>query len=236
MTLHTSARVTRFEKTEAGIETVFSVNGREQTVLSDKVLLAAGRKPVAPLCRGVAFETTDRGFLKVDDDLQTSVPGVYAIGDMNGRCMLAHAASHQAVAAVDAILGRRWPGRDDLVPGVIYMCPGIASVGLTEKLARQRYGDQVRIGLFPVSASGMAAAAGESRGFVKLISESRWGEILGIHIVSENACELIAEATDLITGEATVEYLTHIAHPHPSLSEMLTEAGYANLGTPIHTI
>lgn len=235
--LHTSASVLEFVQAQGGIETVCVLqSGEQHRFFSNKVLLSTGRRPVAVPCEGVSLKTTAKGFVEVDEHLETNVKGIYAIGDMNGRCMLAHAASHQGICAVKHILGKDVPAEADLVPSCIYVSPNAASVGMTEQQARERFGDELRIGVFPMSASGMATACGENHGFVKVIADAHWGELLGVHIVAQNACELIAEATALISCEATAEQLTGIAHPHPSISETLMEAGFVLNGTAIHTI
>ena len=236
MKIITGAKVQEFLPAEQGVICRYEAEGKPVDLPADKVLLSAGRKPVAPLLRGIRLETTERGFVKVDEKFRTSVPSVYAIGDMNGLAMLAHAASHQAVAAVSDILGEELPEVSAPVPSVIYLAESLASVGLTEEEAREKYGDELLVGTFPLSASGMALVHGENRGFVKVIADRKYREILGVHVAAENAAELIAEASALMASEATLDHLTRVLHPHPSMSEALGEAGFAALGTPIHTM
>lgn len=237
ITLHTSARVTGFVPAEEGVETaVVLEDGREIRLCSDKVLLSVGRRPVRVPCENVTLETTEKGFVKVNDHMEASIKGVYAIGDINGRCMLAHGASHQGITAVNSILNIKPSIGQSWIPSCIYLSPGAASVGLTEQQAREKFGEKIKVAIFPLRASGMAAACNESRGFIKIIADARWGELLGVHIMAADACELIAEAAALLSCEATVEHLIQIVHPHPSLSEALMEGGFMLNGTPIHTL
>lgn len=235
--LETGVTVEKFSRTDKGVLTKYRTSeGVNRELISDRVLLATGRRPIFPESRTAMLEKTERGFIKVDNRMRSSIANIYAIGDMNGRCMLAHAASHQAILAVSDILGETDLLPESVVPSCIYLSPNVASVGLSEQAAREKYADEVRTGLFPLSASGMAAVQGEQNGFVKIVSEVRWGEILGIHIVAPNACELIAEAAALISCEATAEHVMKIVHPHPSVSESLMEAAFVLKGTPLHTI
>lgn len=233
--LETGVTVKGFVQTADGLLTEYQTSsGVAQTVRSDRVLLAAGRRPSLPVKQSVQLEKTERGFIKVNECMQTSVSNIYAIGDLNGRCMLAHAASYQGILAVSDILGKAQNLTGAAIPSCIYLSPNVASVGLTEQAAREQHGDRIKVGIFPLSASGMAAVCGEQTGFVKVISDTKWGEIQGIHIVAPNACELIAEAAALISCEATVEHLMQIVHPHPSISESLMEAAFMLNGTPLH--
>jgi dihydrolipoamide dehydrogenase len=176
---------------------------------------------------------TDRGFVKVDANYQTSVPGIYAAGDIQGPPWLAHVATFRAVNAVNGIFGHSKPKQVDKFPGCTYCQPQVASTGLTEKACKEK-GVAYKIGKFPFTAVGKAVASGDSEGFVKVISEAKTGEILGVHIIGSEATELIAEYGLAMNLEATVEEIHHTIHAHPTLSEALGEAAAATTNEAIH--
>jgi len=176
---------------------------------------------------------TDRGFVKVDANYQTSVPGIYAAGDIQGPPWLAHVATFRAVNAVNGIFGHSKPKQVDKFPGCTYCQPQVASTGLTEKACKEK-GVAYKIGKFPFTAVGKAVASGDSDGFVKVISEAKTGEILGVHIIGSEATELIAEYGLAMNLEATVEEIHHTIHAHPTLSEALGEAAAATTNEAIH--
>jgi dihydrolipoamide dehydrogenase len=175
----------------------------------------------------------DRGFVKVDANYQTSTPGVYAAGDIQGPPWLAHVASFRAVQAVEGMFGVSQPKQVGNFPGCTYCQPQVASTGLTEKQAKEKKLDY-KIGKFPFTAVGKAVAAGDTEGFVKVIAEAKTGEILGVHIIGHEATELIAEYGLAMNLEATIEDIHHSIHAHPTLSEALGEAALATLGQAIH--
>ncbi len=176
---------------------------------------------------------TDRGFVKVDDNYQTSVPGIYAAGDIQGPPWLAHVATFRAVNAVNGIFGHSKPKQVDKFPGCTYCQPQVASTGLTEKQCKEK-GLAYKIGKFPFTAVGKAVASGDSEGFVKVISEAKTGEILGVHIIGNEATELIAEYGLAMNLEATIDEIHHTIHAHPTLSEALGEAAAATNNEAIH--
>lgn len=175
----------------------------------------------------------DRGFLKVGDDYQTNVKGIYAAGDLIGPPWLAHVATYEAVNAVNGMFGASKPHRVKSFPGCTYCQPQVASIGLTEKAAKEKKLD-FKIGKFPFTASGKAVASNDSEGFVKVIADAKTGEILGAHIVGSEATELIAEYGLAITLEATAEEIHETIHAHPTLSEAVGEASAAVSGQAIH--
>ncbi len=175
----------------------------------------------------------DRGFVKVDANYQTSTPGLYAAGDIQGPPWLAHVASFRAVQAVEGMFGHSKPKQVGIFPGCTYCQPQVASTGLTEKAAKEKKLDY-RVGKFPFTAVGKAVAAGDTEGFVKVIAEAKTGEILGVHIIGNEATELIAEYGLAMNLEATIEDIHHSIHAHPTLSEALGEAALATLGQAIH--
>jgi len=176
---------------------------------------------------------TDRGFVKVDASYQTSVPGIYAAGDIQGPPWLAHVATYRAVNAVNGIFGHSKPKQVDKFPGCTYCQPQVASTGLTEKACKEK-GLAYKIGKFPFTAVGKAVASGDSEGFVKVISDAKTGEILGVHIIGNEATELVAEYGLAMNLEATIEDVHHTIHAHPTLSEALGEAAAATTNEAIH--
>ncbi len=176
----------------------------------------------------------DRGFVKVDNNYQTSVPGIYAAGDIQGPPWLAHVASFRAIQAVEGMFGHAKPKQVGLFPGCTYCQPQVASTGLTEKQAKEKKLDY-KVGKFPFTAVGKAVAAGDTEGFVKVIADAKTGEIYGVHIIGNEATELIAEYGLAMNLEATVDEIHHTIHAHPTLSEALGEAALATLGKAIHT-
>ncbi|MBI2491100.1 MAG: dihydrolipoyl dehydrogenase [Candidatus Rokubacteria bacterium] len=204
-------------------------------VEAEQVLMAVGR---AAKVRGLGFEALglqlDRGFVKVSPRMETSLPGVYAIGDMAGPPLLAHKAMAEAVAAAEAIAGRD-PRPVDYanVPSCTYCRPQVASIGLTEAKAREN-GREITVGRFPFTASGKAVALAEPEGFVKIVADKATGEILGVHIVGHEATEIIHEFAVGRTLEATLEEIVHTIHAHPTMAEAALEAALGALGQAIH--
>jgi dihydrolipoamide dehydrogenase len=175
----------------------------------------------------------DRSYLKVGDDYQTSIKGVYAAGDIIGPPWLAHVATYEAVQAVNGMFGHGPAKRVKNFPGCTYCQPQVSSTGLTEKAAKEKKLDY-RVGKFPFTASGKAVASAESEGFVKVISDAKTGEILGAHIIGAEATELIAEYGLAVELEATIEDIHQTIHAHPTLSEAVMEAAAATTGEAIH--
>jgi dihydrolipoamide dehydrogenase len=231
---------TKLEKADIGKGsvklTVKGKDGKSETIETERVLCAIGR---APNVEDVGLEKagvklTDRGFIQVDRQMRTSVENVYAVGDVAGPPLLAHKGSHEGVAAVEAIHGDEHAGIDyDNIPACTYCHPEVASVGLTEEQAREK-GYEVEIGTFPWSANGRALTAGETDGFVKIVRDKKYSELLGAHIVGPHATELISEFVVGRHLETTVEEMDRAIHPHPTLSEAVGEAALAALGHPIH--
>ncbi|MGI6149877.1 MAG: dihydrolipoyl dehydrogenase [Firmicutes bacterium] len=222
------ADVQRFE----GSTVVVQVGGEQHRFTGDAVLVSLGRTPNLDAVASLDLEL-ERGGIKTDHQMQTSIPGVYAIGDVNGKQMLAHTASAEGIAAVENILGNPTHVDYHKIPACVYSFPEIAVVGLTEEEARAR-GHAVQTGVFPFAANGKALAEGERDGFVKIVADREYGEVLGVHIVGPDATDLIAEAANALQLEATLSDLAQTIHPHPTLSEALMEAAHVGLGMPIH--
>jgi dihydrolipoamide dehydrogenase len=198
----------------------FQVSGGSKRVRTERVLMAAGRRPVTDglglEALGVAME---RGYVKVDEYMETSVPGLYAIGDVTLTPALAHVASHEGITAVERIAGKRpHPVNYQAIPNCTYCHPQVASVGMTEAQARAS-GRQVRVGKFPFTANSKAGILGQGDGFVKAVADAATGEILGVHIIGVLATEQIAESVVARHFEATAEELANVVHAHPTLAE-----------------
>jgi dihydrolipoamide dehydrogenase len=213
-----------------------SREGKQKEVAGDIVLVAIGRVPnVESLgLDGLGVKRGRGDFIEVNDQCETSVPGIYAIGDVVGGPLLAHKAMAEGIAAVETMAGVKTKRPDpSKIPNCIYCSPQVASVGLTEEQAKET-GRQVKVGRFSFQASGKAVALGDTEGFVKVVADAEYGEILGLHIIGPEATEMIAEATMARTLEATLEDLHNSVHAHPTLSETVAEACLAALGRVIH--
>lgn len=203
-----------------------------EVIESDKALLSIGRVPDLEGVGEIEFET-ERGKIKVDSFMETSVKGIYAPGDVNGIKMLAHVAFRMGeVAAENAVKGNHREVKLASAPSVVYTIPEVAMVGLTEEQAREKY--DVRVGRFDFAANGRAMASGDNLGFVKVIADAKYGEILGVHIVGPTAAEMINQAAALMELEITVDEVVKVIYGHPTYSEALYEAFADVLGESIH--
>lgn len=229
-------RLDGMEKTGTGvIVTGKTAKGEPVKLEAEKLLVAVGRMPYT---EGLGLEGTkiklERGFVVVDEYLRTGEPNVYAIGDVIATPLLAHLASKEGILAVEQIAGQSvQPINLRLVPSCTYCDPEVASVGLTEQKARE-LGYDVRVGRFPFSASGKARILGEEEGFVKIVSESKYDEILGVHIIGPHATDIIAEACVAMQLESTAEELGRTIHAHPTISEAVMEAAEGVHNMTIH--
>lgn len=237
MDIHTGARFQKAEVKDDGVTVTFTnAKGEDQTLDVENVLSAVGRVPNSQDLglESAGVKVDDRGFIVVDEYLQTNVQGVYAVGDVAGHQLLAHKASHEGIVCVEHIAGEGHHTIDyGNVPNCTYCHPEVASVGLTEEQAKEE-GHDIEVGKFPWVGIGRAVAAGHSEGFIKVIRDKKYSEILGAHIVGPHATELIAEFVVGRHLESTVEEMERAMHPHPTLSEGVAEAALAALGRPIH--
>jgi dihydrolipoamide dehydrogenase len=226
ITTHVNASVGKVDKTKDGVSVAFEVGGKAQTVEAERVLIAVGRKP---LTDNIGLEKTkikvERGFIHTDGWMQTAEPGIYAAGDIvAGMPQLAHAGFIAAKVAVAHMAKKNAkPINRSRIPACTYCHPEIASVGMTEAAAKQA-GRQVKLGKFPFTANSRASIVGAHEGFIKIVSDAKYGEILGVHIIGPSATELIAEAVASMEMEATVEDLMYTIHAHPTLSEGMLDA------------
>ena len=231
----TGAKLASVERTESGLKLNLE-GGKKNVVEADMLLVAIGRRPVTENlgleALGIELE---RGYVKVDlATMQTAVPHIYAVGDVINTPWLAHVASAEGILAVEHMAGQKVrPINYDRVPSCTYCEPEVASVGLTEAKARER-GYDVQTGKFPLSALGKARILGKTAGFVKVVREKKYDELLGIHIIGVHATDLIAEACVALQMEGTDEELFRTMHAHPTLSEAVMEAAHAAHGQAIH--
>ncbi|MCA1960361.1 MAG: dihydrolipoyl dehydrogenase [Desulfomonile sp.] len=234
VTTEVGVAVHRIERAGDLLRVVYEKRAAEKTVEADVVLMATGRRP---FLEGLGVEelgiATDRGSIQVDERLSTNVDGIYAIGDVVGRRMLAHVASYHGEIVAEIIAGRDRKVDDSLVPGAVFTMPQIAWVGLTEDEAVQR-GYSFRTSTFSLSASGKAQASGESRGWVKLLAEADTKRLLGAHLMGPHVSELLGELTLAIRKGMTAADIVDTIHPHPTISEALREAAAGFLDGPFH--
>jgi dihydrolipoamide dehydrogenase len=235
--VNTGAKVEKVEKTETGVKVSYTdANGKPQVKEAEKVLIAVGR---AGRTENVGLEKTkvelERGLVKVNEAQETAEPGVFAIGDIVfGLPQLAHVGSMAGMIAVAKIAGKPFrPLRRDRIPGCTYTEPQIGSVGLTETQAKEK-GFEVKVGKFPFAGNSKATIVGSHDGFVKVVSDAKYGEILGVHIIGPQATEIIAEAVAVLELEGTVEEMMFTVHAHPTLAESLLDAYGAVQGMAIN--
>ena len=230
---------TRFEELKrdaSGVVVTVSKDGQSEELSCDQVLAAIGRRPLSGGLglEEVGVQLDEKGFVRTDDTLRSSVASVSAIGDLAGGPLLAHKASEEGIAAVEFLAGVRTRRLDHTrLPACIYAQPQVAWIGLTEAQARERYGG-AKVGKFPFTASGKAIAAGHTAGFVKIVAEPEYGQIVGAHLVGHGATELLPEIGLALTLEATTSEIAGTCHAHPTLSEALLEAALAAESRAIH--
>jgi len=235
MTIKTGTKVVSLDREASPmVLTVESKKGQE-TIETDILLMAVGRKPVT---EGLGLEALgvemDGPWIKINEWCESSAPGVYAIGDVAGQPMLAHKGSHEGIVAAERIAGvAHHPMRYDNIPSVGYCHPEVASIGLTEDEAKEA-GHEIKVGKYPLTSHGRALTAGHNEGFVKIIADARYGEILGVHMIGYNVSELIGEVGMARALESTVEEIAAHAHAHPSMAEAVMEAALATMDRAIH--
>ena len=232
------AKVVKADVGKDQVTLTLEAGGKTQTVTAEKVLMAAGRavNTEAMGFKEAGVQLTDRGWVQVNrETLETTAPGIYCIGDVAGPPMLAHKGSREGVNVAERIAGHvPHPIKYDNIPSVTYCHPEVASIGLTEDQCKERKLDY-QVGRFPFSANGRARASNETEGFVKIIRDKKYGEILGAHIVGGHASEMIHELAVARENEYTVEEVDLAVHAHPTLSEAIAEAALDSMGRVIHT-
>jgi dihydrolipoamide dehydrogenase len=233
----TASTVAKIDKRKSGLKvTITDKDGNnEQTVDADNVLIGVSRRPntIDLNLEKSGVQTDKRGYITVDDQLKTSVPNLYAIGDVVGRIQLAHVATHQGLVAAGVIAGHNEKMDYKAVPAATFTHPEVASVGLSEAKAREA-GHDVVIGKFPFAALGRAQTYGATDGLVKVVADKKYGEVLGVHIIGPSASDLIPEGVLALTLEATLEDVANTIHAHPTLGEGTMEASMVALGLPVN--
>ncbi|MCY4159683.1 MAG: dihydrolipoyl dehydrogenase [Bacteroidetes bacterium] len=231
----TGATVEHVEEKSNVLKVSLKTSRKNEVIEVDQVLSSVGiTGNIEDLGLEKAGIKTDRGFIETDEFSRTGAEGIYAIGDVAGPPWLAHKASHEGIICVEKIAGQKVHALDKQnIPGCTYCQPQIASVGYTEQAAREK-GLEIKIGKFPFSASGKASAAGHTDGFVKIIYDAKYGELIGCHVIGHDATELIAEAVTARTLETTYHEILDSVHPHPTLSEAIMEATRDALGQSIN--
>jgi dihydrolipoamide dehydrogenase len=224
------------KKADSVVVTVATAEGQKQ-IECDTVLVAVGMKPRG---KGIGLEeigvTVDqRGFVPANERCETNVPGIYSIGDVSGAPMLAHKATKEGEVCAEVIAGKAAAKDWVTVPGIIFTDPEIATVGLTEAVAKEK-GLSVKVGKFPFSVLGRALSIGETDGFVKVVTDTKTGRVVGIHICGPNASDLISEAALALEVAATAEDIALTIHPHPTLGEAMMEAAAHSIGHAIHIV
>jgi len=235
LAVHTGTKVEKVLKAGGKVKVTASKDGKPVELEADVLLVAIGRRP---LTEDLGLEALgvklDRGYIEVDGAMRTAAANVYAIGDVVKTQALAHVASHEGIVAVEDAAGQHpHPIDYDKIPSCTYCDPEVASIGLTEEEARKR-GHDVAVGQFPFSALGKAKILDDTRGFVRIVTDKKYDEVLGVHIIGPHATELIAEATAALNLEATAASLFQAVHAHPTLAEAMGEAALAVHGRAIH--
>ena len=229
-------KVEAVETTSSGVKVTVSAEGKTMPLEAEQALIAIGFRPNS---RGLGLEElgvkiNERGFIEINEKMQTSVPNMYAIGDVTGKLMLAHVGSAMGIIAAENIAGAETITLDyDMMPRATYCQPQIASFGLTEAQAKER-GHAIKIGRFPFQANGKALGLGDYAGWVKIVVDEKYGEILGAHMIGPEVTELLPELTLAHLMELTPHEIARNVHAHPTLSEVLMEAAHGAEGTPIH--
>ncbi|HQV93539.1 MAG TPA: dihydrolipoyl dehydrogenase [Anaerolineales bacterium] len=229
-------KVESVEATKSGVKVKVSVEGKETTLEADQALAAIGFRPNS---KGFGLEDinvkiSERGFIEVNEKMQTNVPGIWAIGDVTGKLMLAHVGSAMGIICAENIAGAETITLDyEMMPRATYCYPQVASFGLTEAQAKER-GYNIKVGRFPFQANGKALGLGDYMGFAKIVMDEKYGEILGAHMIGPEVTELLPELTLAHLMELTPHEIARNVHAHPTLSEVLMEAAHGAEGSPIH--
>ncbi len=235
ITVKVGTKVEKIEKTASGVKVSVSGPGGNETFEAEQALVAIGFRPnsenLGLEALGVALE---QGFIRIDDRMATNVPGLWAIGDVTGKTGWAHAASAQGIVCAENIAGHKTVTLDyTFLPSAIYCHPQVASFGLSEKRAKE-LGHEIRVAKFPFQANGKALGLGDYTGFVKIVADAKYGEILGAHLIGPEVTELLPELTLAHNLELTVEEIARNVHAHPSLSEVIMEAAHGLVGGYLH--
>ncbi|HET9588236.1 MAG TPA: dihydrolipoyl dehydrogenase [Anaerolineales bacterium] len=231
-----SNKVESVETTKSGVKVKVSSEGKDTTLEADQALVAIGFRPNS---KGLGLEEagvklSERGFVEINDKMQTNVPSIWAIGDVTGKLMLAHVGSAMGIVAAENIAGAETITLDyEMMPRATFSHPQVASFGLTEAQAKER-GYEIKVGRFPFQPNGKALGLGDYAGWVKIVTDAKYGEILGAHMIGPEVTELLPELTLAQMMELTPHEIARNVHAHPTLSEVIMEAAHAAEGSPIH--
>ena len=238
ITVLLNAKAKSQKRTGSSIEVTIDVQGKDQVLTCDKLLVTVGRRPNSDQAnlKGIGLAIDEKGFVKTNPQRQTSLPHIYAIGDLVGQPMLAHKASHEGVMVAEVLKGINRVFDAKVIPAVVFTDPEIASAGMTEDEAKSKGHKNLLVSKFPFGANGRAVSMMETDGFVKMIADAETHIVLGIHIVGPEASNLISEAALAIEMAARLEDIALTIHPHPTLGETMMEAAEATLGHAIHII
>jgi len=229
-------KVESVEATKTGAKVKVSAEGKETTLEADQALVAIGFRPNSKGfgLEEVGVKISERGFVEISEKMQTSVPSIWAIGDVTGKLMLAHVGSAMGIVCAENIAGAETVTLDyEMLPRATYSHPQVASFGMTEAQAKER-GYTIKVGRFPFQANGKALGLGDYAGWVKIVTDEKYGEILGAHMIGPEVTELLPELTLAHLMELTPHEIARNVHAHPSLSEVIMEAAHAATGSPIH--
>ncbi len=235
--VHVGTRVEKVVDNGSSVTVTIAKGDKTEELVADKALVSIG---VVANSQGIGLEAAgvevdQRGFIKVNDQMRTNVANIYAIGDVTGKMPLAHVASAQGIIAAESIAGHDTrPLKYANMPRCTYTHPEVASVGLTEAQAKEQ-GYEVKVGQFAFQANGKALGMNENSGFVKIVAEAKYNEVLGVHMIGANVTEMVAGPTGMIGLETTLEELANTVHPHPTMTEAVMEAAHAALGHAIHS-
>jgi dihydrolipoamide dehydrogenase len=235
ITILTGAKISNVKAAKDSVSMTVEAGGEKKDLKTDIVLVAAGRAPVIENIglKEQGVQLTERGFIKINEHMETTAKGIFAIGDVAGPPMLAHKGEREGIVLAEYLAGKSKHGMDyNNIPNATYCHPEVASIGLTEQQCKDKKLDY-KVGKFPFMASGRARTSGETEGFVKIIRDAKYGEILGAHIVGSHATELIHELVVARTNEYTVEEVELAIHAHPTLAEAVSEAALDSLGRVI---
>lgn len=236
--LLTEAKIKSVKAGKSSVKLVVEVNGKDEQLEVEKVLVAAGRAPNTENLglKELGVEISDRGFIKINERMETSVKGIYAIGDVAGAPMLAHKGEREGLVFAEFLAGSKdvHPVNYGNIPNATYCHPEVASVGMTERELKEKK-IEYKVGKFPFSANGRARTSGDTEGFVKVLIDPKYGEILGAHMIGANVTEMIHEIVVARENELTIEEIEKSIHAHPTLSEAIGEAALDALGRVIHT-
>mgnify|MGYP005848367979 CR=1 FL=1 len=222
---------TKIERAEDIKDAIKVYTDKREAVEAEYALMSVGRVPDLSAVEGLGLEI-ERGAVKTDDTMRTNIGWIWAPGDVNARCMLAHAAFKMGETAAENAMGHFKRADLRYVPSCVYTSPEAGSAGLTERQAREKY--DISVGMFPFGANGRALASGEAEGFVKIIADKKYGELLGVHIAGPGAAEMINEAASLMAAEITVNEIAGFVHGHPTYSEAFMEAAADCIGQCLH--